>query len=187
MKPVSTLKKATSFVMAACVLTSVMVPSTAAYAHDPYNYKRHNGHGEFMTQRAHKKFHKRYGYRDRGHVRYKKLHTHHRKSSNRSDLIAAGILGLAIGAIIANEKAKSSGNYAQPTYRSLDTYNTGPSVSQGQTGSDYPQVITFDETNSLEPWTPGWEEWCTNRYRSFNINTGTYRGYDGLDHFCVPK
>ena len=47
--------------------------------------------------------------------------------------------------------------------------------------------LVIDETSSLEPWTPGWEEWCTNRYRSFNINTGTYRGYDGLDHFCVPK
>lgn len=34
-------------------------------------------------------------------------------------------------------------------------------------------------------WSPGWYEYCQNRYRSFNSRTGYYRGYDGQDHFCV--
>ena len=40
---------------------------------------------------------------------------------------------------------------------------------------------------SLEPWTRDWYRYCDNKYRSFNPNTGTYRGFDGRDHFCrVP-
>ncbi|MAY63701.1 MAG: hypothetical protein CML29_15975 [Rhizobiales bacterium] len=37
---------------------------------------------------------------------------------------------------------------------------------------------------SLEPWTRDWYRYCDNRYRSFNPDTGTYRGFDGRDHFC---
>ena len=47
------------------------------------------------------------------------------------------------------------------------------------------RVITYG--GSLEPWTPGWYAWCENRYRSFNPERGTFRGYDGKDHFCVPR
>ena len=38
-----------------------------------------------------------------------------------------------------------------------------------------------------EPWTPEWQSWCASNYRSFNPRTGTFRGYDGRDHFCVVK
>ena len=27
-------------------------------------------------------------------------------------------------------------------------------------------------------------QWCLNRYRSYNVRTDTYRGYDGYDHRC---
>jgi BA14K-like protein len=37
---------------------------------------------------------------------------------------------------------------------------------------------------SLEPWTRDWYRYCDNKYRSFNAKTGTYRGFDGRDHFC---
>ncbi len=40
---------------------------------------------------------------------------------------------------------------------------------------------------SVEPWTRDWYRYCDNKYRSFNPDTGYYRGYDGRDHFCrVP-
>ncbi|PWV97627.1 BA14K-like protein [Hoeflea marina] len=42
-------------------------------------------------------------------------------------------------------------------------------------------------SGSIEPWTPAWYRYCDNRYRSFNDRTGTYRGYDGRDHFCVAN
>ena len=28
-------------------------------------------------------------------------------------------------------------------------------------------------------------EWCLNRYRSYNVRTDTFRGYDGYDHPCI--
>lgn len=37
---------------------------------------------------------------------------------------------------------------------------------------------------SLEPWSRDWYRYCDNKYRSFNPRTGTYRGFDGRDHFC---
>lgn len=36
-----------------------------------------------------------------------------------------------------------------------------------------------------EAGSPAWFDWCESRYRSFNPRTGTYRGFDGQDHYCV--
>ena len=35
--------------------------------------------------------------------------------------------------------------------------------------------------------TQGWYDYCARTYRSFNPQTGTYRGYDGRDHPCVAR
>ena len=135
-----------------------------------------------------------------GHGHHGHHHGHRvRKRNNNGDLIAAGIIGLAIGAIIASEASKREPvpayTYNQP-YQ--DPYGDNYGYQQRQSLTDYtyseptrrtdgPNVITFNDPVSLEPWTPGWYEWCENRFRSFNPQRGTYRGYDGLDHFCVPK
>ncbi len=53
-----------------------------------------------------------------------------------------------------------------------------------------PRVVTYDESvggGSLEPWTPGWVDYCSDKYRTFDARTGTYKGYDGLKHFCVAQ
>lgn len=52
---------------------------------------------------------------------------------------------------------------------------------------DAPRVITYNETSTLEPWSPGWKNFCGRKYRSFNSKSGTYLGYDGNRHFCVVK
>ena len=38
---------------------------------------------------------------------------------------------------------------------------------------------------TFEPWSPEWYRFCEDSYRSFNPRTGTFRGYDGREHFCV--
>ena len=38
---------------------------------------------------------------------------------------------------------------------------------------------------SYEPWTRPWYDYCSQRYRSFNPDSGTFVGYDGREHFCV--
>jgi Ni/Co efflux regulator RcnB len=77
----------------------------------------------------------------RGGPRY-----YHRDNNNWGGAAAAGIIGLAAGAMIAN-----SAN--QPRYYAGDNYNA----------------------------------YCSSRYRSFNPRTGTYTGYDGLQHRCVMR
>ncbi|MBV6657086.1 MAG: BA14K family protein [Devosiaceae bacterium] len=36
----------------------------------------------------------------------------------------------------------------------------------------------------LQPWTPAWYSYCSNRYRSFNPNTGYFLAYSGNYVFC---
>lgn len=75
--------------------------------------------------------------------------------------------------------------------RSLDTVYSAPTYKKSKRKTyDAPKVIRYEDTvasASFEPWTPEWQNYCSNRYRSFNLNTGTFRGYDGLNHFCVAK
>jgi hypothetical protein len=87
---------------------------------------------------------------------------------------AAALLGIAgaaiIGSAIANQPMREI--YVQPQPHAYPPQPTGPNV------------ITYE--SSLEPWTTGWYRWCDANYRSFDPRKGTFRGYDGKDHFCVP-
>ena len=209
----SKLAKTTALTLAASIFAGGLLPLAQASAHDRHHAAKHGyNHGNW-NKRNHRKFHKHYGRGDHGVYAYHNQKRHHkakRKKSSKGDLIAAGVIGLALGAIIASEanknKRHSTNQYnrpaPQPTYQydgygqpynaprtrqhvPLDSYT--PQPRNPYAGQNNPEVITYRDTASLEPWTPGWREWCSNRYRSFNAQTGTFRGYDGLDHFCVPK
>ena len=194
----SRIKNATAVAIAASLAISAM-PITEVYAHDRHNPEKHGYSYQNWHKHNHRKFHRHYGRGEHGVYNYHNQyngHRHHKKrKSSRGDLIAAGVIGLAIGAIIASEASKNKAHRRhvepQPTYDphgntsnrrgpiTLDEYNN--------TNNGEPDVITFRDTVSLEPWTQGWYDYCTQRYRSFNAQTGTFRGYDGRDHFCVPK
>ncbi|MDJ0612774.1 MAG: BA14K family protein [Rhizobiaceae bacterium] len=210
-KPI--FKKTSSVLAAGVISAAAILPVGVASAHDRHNPNRHYGHGHHLTKHQHRQFHRTYGRGNHGTHNYRanqrRQHQHTRveRRNKKGELIAAGIIGLAVGAIIASESSKRKQRSHQPTY-----YNQPPRQNipngyyydpSGLNGSGYtnggrhvplddynnggPNVITFNEPRTLEPWTPGWREWCQNRYRSFNPSTGTFRGYDGLDHFCVPK
>ncbi|MEM9331200.1 MAG: BA14K family protein [Pseudomonadota bacterium] len=198
--------KSIALALAASFVSATAIPVSTASAHDRHNVYAHHGHGTPLTRKGHKRFHKVYGPGDYGRQAYQSQyyghHHHHkrkRKKRDRGDLVAAGVIGLAVGAIIASEASKR--RHAQPSYQYHDPYRGSHSGGyhggqhiplneyNGQTYHDpnEPNVITYNDDVSLEPWTPGWQNWCRNRYRSFNAQTGTYRGYDGKDHFCVPR
>lgn len=202
----SSLFKPTVLTLAASVFAGGLLPLAQASAHDRHSAGSHGVYNQKWNKRVHRKFHRAYGRGNHGTrvytERYGHRHYGKRKKSSKGDLIAAGVIGLALGAIIASESNKKRHHTPQPTYRydgygqpytgnnggqhvPLDHYNNQP--RRPYTSQDNPEVITYRDTASLEPWTPGWREWCSNRYRSFNAQTGTFRGYDGLDHFCVPK
>ena len=104
------------------------------------------------------------------------------RDKNLETAIIAGVAGLAIGAIIAGSQSKPQEVYVQPKPRvrplPRNTFPDAPTNYQ-------PRVITYE--GAFEPWTQNWANWCSNRYRSFNISTGTYTGYDGVKRFCEVK
>lgn len=182
----SASNKTVAIVLASAFIASGVMPASVASAHDRHNAGAHNGNYHNWNNKKHRRFHNRNGRGYRGNIR------HSNRKNNNGDLIAAGIIGLAVGAIIADSASKHSHStpgytYAEPQYRS---YEPGYKVYDPQYdnySSNEPNVIRYNDVVSYEPWTPGWQAWCEDNYRSFNPRTGTFRGYDGLDHFCVPK
>src|SRR5690606_2445069 len=94
--------------------------------------------------------------------------------SHRGDAVAAGIVGLAAGALIGSALSRPA-----PTYYVYDEpgYVVRPARRY--------RSVTY--AGSIEPWTRDWYEYCSDRYRSFNARTGTFTGYDGRQHFCVAN
>lgn len=101
---------------------------------------------------------------------------------NRNNAIAAGVLGLAAGAIIAGAMSQPQPVYREPIYNAPPPppqvfYPATP--ARGNYGRNY--------GGSFQPWSREWYNWCSQRYRSFNATSGTFRGYDGQDRFCVAN
>jgi len=98
------------------------------------------------------------------------------------DALAAGALGLAAGAIIGGAIAEGSnrpGSYNNPL-----PAPAAPSPG----GYGYPAApAPAPAAASAEPWSDGWYRHCAATYKSFDPTKGTYRGYDGRDHFCVVR
>lgn len=84
--------------------------------------------------------------------------------NDHGDAVAAGIAGLALGAIAAGALADRGPVYDSPPPRYAPRY-----AYQG----------------SLRPWTRGWYQYCEDRYRTFDPGSGTYVGNDRREHFCV--
>ncbi len=116
----------------------------------------------------------------RDHHRPRHHHHYVKKDNNTGEMIAAGVVGLAVGALVAGAAA-NAGN-AQPVYRERSYYPPAPRPAYRQ-----PTVVYADRGYGFEPWSREWYRYCENRYRSFNPSTGTFRGYDGRDHFCVAR
>jgi hypothetical protein len=97
-------------------------------------------------------------------------HYHHRHSDS-GDLAAAGILGLAAGALVVGLASQSEPVYRRPVRVYRDTA----------------YVDDYAYAGGLEPWSSEWYDYCSDRYRSFSPRSGTFIGYDGEEHFCVAN
>lgn len=107
--------------------------------------------------------------------------------NNTGAAVAAGVAGLAAGAIIGGALAQpryypyappSSVYIAppqpQPYDPSVPVRNTGPVYSGGYAPQGYAPV----------QGSPDWNAYCASKYRSFNPATGMFLGYDGQYHYC---
>lgn len=104
---------------------------------------------------------------------------HHGRGGNAA---AAGVFGFAAGAILGGALAQPryERRYYDRGYYEPDYYEPAPVYVQPAPVYVQPSV----GYNGYEPWTPGWYNYCENRYRSFNASTGYFLGYDGQYHFC---
>ena len=109
-------------------------------------------------------------------------HRHHGRHHN-GDAIAAGVVGLAAGALIAGALSNP-----QPRYNSNYDYDDDYEYREVRPVRRYyaqPRVVYADRY--AEPWTRDWYEYCSDRYRSFNARSGTFTGNDGEQHFCTAN
>lgn len=110
-------------------------------------------------------------------------HRRHHNRGNGGDVVAAGVLGLAAGALIAgsaNRQADVVYRYDDPYYEPRRVYERPVRVYE----RPRPRPVYVEQYSSFEPWSRDWYRWCSDRYRSFNPDTGTFVGYDGIERFC---
>ncbi|MRG56671.1 BA14K-like protein [Phyllobacterium sp. YR620] len=94
---------------------------------------------------------------------------------DNSDAWVAGAAGLAAGALIGG--ALAAPRQPDVIYRDYDDgYYRRPVTVYREAPRYYGA--------GARPWSREWYRYCSNRYRSFNPETGTFRGYDGRDYFC---
>lgn len=91
--------------------------------------------------------------------------------------------------------------YARPAARVAPRqYETDPVVTRGIDEEVYyqpgkaPRRATLDRqpagtryAGGIEQGSPEWVAWCRSKYRSFDVRTGTYLGYDGIRKACVVR
>jgi len=126
----------TAFFAAALVGLTLLTLAAPAEAGRGRGYGNHGGHGG----------HYRHGYRGGG-----------------GNAVAAGIIGLGVGAIIGSALTPRTVYVAPPPP---------------------PRARYAPAAYGPQPWSPDWYSYCYSRYRSFNPNSGTFVGYDGYEHFC---
>lgn len=178
-------------VLALISTATIAAPLTTALAHDAYTNKRetratyvssnarympshihdhssyHHPHVERRTHHHSHVQNNTYHYSHTHHYSNNHHHSHqyHPKPNHTSNALTAGIVGLATGAIIGNA-------LRQPE---------PPRVIYQPALPPQQQVIYQPAQPSQRD---AWLKYCTKKYRSFNPHTGTFRGYDGLDHVC---
>lgn len=109
----------------------------------------------------------------------------HNRHDNTGAIVAAGALGLIAGAVIAG-----NGNRSQPVYDDYYDYEPQPRRVYRE---DYyrpapvQRRVVYRNSYAIEPWSPEWYNYCSDRYRSFKPRSGTFTGYDGLEHFCTAN
>lgn len=107
-----------------------------------------------------------------------------RHNGDAGALVAAGILGLAVGAIAAGA-AQQQPRYTGRVYPVAPDYE--PRRVRGRAYRDYGDRYEYEGGYGAEPWTRAWFRYCKNRYRSFDPQSGTFLGYDGERRFCVAN
>lgn len=163
--------------------------STFEKYHSSHTHPYHHGDHKRREHNRHHVERKTYRYVERKKTTHHHIYEHHVTRDNSGDALAAGILGLAAGAILGNvlKKPEQPQIIYQPMPQRQVVYQEVPQEVYQQVPET--QIIYESQSTATyqplqQPWTRGWLQYCKKKYRSFNPKTGTFRGYDGQDHFC---
>ncbi|MBP1852630.1 BA14K family protein [Rhizobium halophytocola] len=111
---------------------------------------------------------------------YYRHHRHH-----DGDAAALGLFGLATGVVVGSAIANSQPRYIDPP-PPPPAYYPPPARTYYPAQPGY--VVEYrPAAESLRPWSQSWYRYCSQRYRSFSPQDGTYIGYDGQAHFCAAN
>ncbi|WP_188052222.1 BA14K family protein [Aureimonas fodinaquatilis] len=136
-------------------LISSLFGATAAKA-DPWrnSYRRgHQGGWNGGRNWDNRRYHNR-NYNNRYYRNYNNGYYRNR-NNDATAAIVGGIVGLGLGAAIAN-------SYNQPRYvQPAPQYSYAPA-----------------------PWSREWYQYCSQRYRSFDPQSGTFQPYNGQRRMC---
>ncbi|MCZ2328705.1 BA14K family protein [Bartonella sp. F02] len=167
-------------VLSTVSIIGIIVPFKTAVAYDgfgDYHHQRFQSHSYHHPQ-THSSIQRNIHREQSTHHHYHvERNTHHHTyryrafPDNTGDTLAAGVLGFAAGALLGNALKKTE----QPQV----IYQVQPQnqiIYQAPPAEIY-QSLSQQQINA-------WLKYCSNKYRTFNPQTGTFRGRDGLDHFC---
>ncbi|NLR96701.1 BA14K family protein [Rhizobium sp. P38BS-XIX] len=101
---------------------------------------------------------------------------------------AAGLAtGLIVGSAIASQPryVEPGPAYAYPDYDAPPPpYYYRPAPRRVYVERDVGYYAP-PPSAGLRPWSPQWMRYCYDRYRTFDGQSGTYVGFDGMRHFCT--
>jgi len=122
----------------------------------------------------------RHGWKERGghHHNHHRKHRRHKNNDNLGAAVAAGVIGLAAGAILLGATSRPS--YAGPP--PVEYYPQAPYPQAPYPQAPYPGRVHGPV--GYQPWSPAWYQYCSSKYRSFNPSSGTFTTYSGVQKFC---
>ncbi|MBB4076517.1 exonuclease VII large subunit [Bartonella fuyuanensis] len=163
--------------------------STSEKHHSSHTHPYHHVNHKRREQQNHHVERTTHHYIEHKKTTHHHIHEHHVQRDNPGDALAAGLLGLATGAILGKilKKPEQPPIIYHPMPQRQVVYQEVPQMIYQQaprTQIIYKSKSTITHQPLQQPWTRNWLQYCKKKYRSFNPQTGTFRGYDGQDHFC---
>ena len=107
------------------------------------------------------------------------------QAGHHDDAWAAGAVGLVTGALIGTAIATPPRYYGERVYVDPEPEYYEPAPVYRPRPVYRPVYRPVVESYGVEPWTQSWYRYCSQRYRSFDPDSGTFVGYDGRRHFCT--
>lgn len=120
----------------------------------------------------------------------------HRHHDRGGEALALGVIGLAAGVAVGSALAQPQ--YEERVYVEPQPVRRYPAYAQPEYdyyAPDYraphyqpaprPVYRAQPVYQTIEPWSEAWYDYCSQRYRSFNSQSGTYTDYSGQRHFCT--